>query len=366
MEILLAIISLAAIVMAAYFARRAFNAENSIQALTAEKAALEAKAELLSTPRVLTAQTRSDLAEALRPMRESMDAVKNRLEAEALANAKERHSLGEQVRELAGISRNLGGETRLLSDALRGNSRIQGQWGEHVLENILERAGLRRGEDFEVQSCVRTAEGETLRPDVLIRYRDGRRIAVDAKTSIGAYLELCEAEGDEARRRAASAHVESVRKHVGELRTKAYQDYLGRESADFVLMFIPNEGAYMKAMELDKGLWEKAYESRVIIVSPTHLLTVLKLIGQIWRTEKQTQNVAEIARAAGLMLDKFSDFLADMESINIALNRTRKAYDSALVKLNGQRGSLLSQAAKIKDLGAKSKLTTEDAISDSQ
>lgn len=360
MEIFLALIALLAIALAFYLYRQNAAAERKLRASETENAALKARMEMLDAPRALTEQTRSDLREVLRPMRESMDAVRSRLEEQAIADARERHALSERVRDLASLSQSLGGETRRLSEALKGNTRIQGQWGEHVLENILEHAGLRRGEDFMVQTSVVTEDGARLRPDVIIRYSEGRNIAVDAKTSIGAYLELCGATTDDERRRAGAAHLESVRKHVAELRNKAYQDLLGKESADFVLMFIPNEGAYMAAMEMDTKLWESAFESRVIIISPTHLLSVLKLIEQIWRSEKQTRNVAEIARVAGTMLDKFSDFLKEMESINSALSRAQRAYDSAMVKLDGQRGSLLSQAAKIKALGAKSRLVIDD------
>lgn len=360
MEIILGIALFVALVLVFVLYRRMSVSMDEARVLGAENAALKARLELLDAPRVLTEQTRSDLTEVLRPVREGMDDVRRRLEEQSALNASERNALGERLRELASLSQSLGGETRRLSDALRGNTRVQGQWGEHVLENILERAGLRRGEDFLVQSTVRDGEGGLLRPDVIIRYTEGRNIAVDAKTSIGAYLELCAASTDDERRRAGKAHLESVRKHVGELRAKAYQDCLGRESADFVLMFIPNEGAYMAALEMDKDLWETAFESRVIIISPTHLLSVLKLIEQIWRSEKQTRNVAEIARLAGNMLDKFSDFLKEMENIGLALDRARRACDSAMVKLDGQRGSLLSQAARIKALGAKSKLAVPE------
>lgn len=355
MEIILAIISAGLLAAAAVIYRALSKSQQEVRSLEIENSALKSKLEMLDAPRVLTEQTRSDLQEALRPMRESMEAVRGKLEAQALEDARERRALGEKMRDLNNLSLNLGAETRRLSDALRGNSRIQGQWGEHVLENILEQAGLRKGEDFTVQSCIRNENGATLRPDVVIRYSEGRKIAVDAKTSIGAYLELCGATGDEERARAGAKHLESVRKHVSELRTKAYQDYLGNENADFVLMFIPNEGAYMAAMELDPGLWESAFESRVIIISPTHLLTVLKLIEQIWRSEKQTRNVAEIARVAGSMLDKFSDFLKEMENISLHIGRAQNAWEQAMTKLDGKRGSLLSQASKIKELGAKSK-----------
>ncbi len=362
MEIILGIITLCALALAIYSHTRASASEKEARDLGAENVALKARIEILNTPRALDDRTRSDLNEVLRPMRESVDAVRTKLEQQALTDARERHALAERVRDLDSLSRDLGNETRRLSDALKGNTRVQGQWGEHVLENILERAGLRKGEDFMVQASVRAENGTLLRPDVIIRYSEGRNIAVDAKTSISAYLEFCAATGDDERRRAGCAHLESVRKHVAELRNKSYQDCLGRENADFVLMFIPNEGAYMTALEMDPRLWESAFESRVIIISPTHLLSVLKLIEQIWRSEKQTRNVAEIARLAGNMLDKFSDFLKEMESIESALSKARRSYDSAMTKLDGQRGSLLSQAAKIKALGAKSRLCVPDDL----
>lgn len=355
MEILLIILLVLAIFAAVYFYKRKEAAENQFHHAETENAALRSKIEILEKPHTLSAQEREGISEALKPMRESVEAMRNKLDETRLENARERSALDEKMRMLATVSETLGGETRRLSDALKGNTRFQGQWGERVLENILEQAGLRRNEDFMVQTSVQNDEGSRLRPDVIIRYSEGRNIAVDAKTSIGAYLDLCNASTDDERTRARKAHLESVHKHISELKTKSYQDFLGEQNADFVLMFIPNEGAYMTAMDMDKSLWETAYSSRVIIISPTHLLSVLKLIEQIWRNEKQTKNVAEIAEMAGKMLDKFSSFLDDMSRIRRGLESVAQTCDNAMTKLNG-RGGLISKAANIKNLGVKTKL----------
>ena len=308
---------------------------------------------LLNNSRALASQNISNLQEVLAPMKENLEQFRRNFTERYDREASERFSLRDRIGELMELNRHIGIETRRLTDALKGSPQIQGQWGEMILDNILEHAGLRRGEDYTVQESVTSDEGARLRPDVVINYTGGRKIIIDSKVSIQAYLAMLDADDSDRREAMAKAHIASVKKHVEELRSKSYQDFVGREKADFVLMFIPHEGAFIAAMNLDKSLWEKAYDSRVLIISPVHLLSVIKLVEQMWRQEKQNNNALEIARQAGLMLDKLRGFLEDMDKIDRSINGAREAWNNAFSKLTSGNGNLVGRASRLKDLGAR-------------
>ncbi|WP_289685951.1 DNA recombination protein RmuC [Paramuribaculum intestinale] len=271
--------------------------------------------------------------------------------------ARERFSLQQAIRTLVETNQNIGREARELSQALRGNNRRQGQWGEIVLQTILEKSGLREGHEFTTQAShdTGTDEGERLRlrPDVVVHYPDRRCIIIDSKASLTAFIELTEARDDDERKLAARRHVESVRRHVDMLGAKHYENLAGDETLDFVMMFIPNEAAYLAAMQHDADLWQRAYDKRVLIVSPTHLISALRLISQLWVRDKQTRNTIEIAEAAGRMYDKFSDFVKDLNKIGASLGAAQRAYDAAVNKLSDGKGSLMSRAEKLQEMGAK-------------
>lgn len=188
----------------------------------------------------------------------------------------------------------------------------------------------------------------------MVKYPDGRAIIIDSKVSLTAYVDLVNATDDtDGRNNALDRHLQSVRQHLKELRTKNYQDYIGVETTDFVMMFIPNEGAYMTAMQAAPGLWQEAYDSRVLIVSPTHLVSALKLINQLWVRDRQTKNAIDIATQAGKLYDKFVGFTTDMESIGKSMDNTRKAWDAAMNKLRDGRGNIIRQVETLKEMGAK-------------
>ncbi|MDE5683170.1 MAG: DNA recombination protein RmuC, partial [Muribaculaceae bacterium] len=304
-----------------------------------EQARLEAELEerfrnlaakvLVSNSEVLREQNRTGLAEVLAPMRENLEQFRTAFTERYDKESAERFSLGERVRELVQLNQTIGLETRKLSDALRGNSKVQGDWGEMILDNILERSGFRRGYEYLVQESVTDAEGHRLRPDVVINYTEGRKRIIDSKGSIQDYLRMVNAESDDQRDRFARSHLASVKKHIAELKGKSYQDVVGDERVDFVLMFIPHEGAFLAAMKLDESLWQTAFDSRVLVISPTHLMSVIRLVEQVWRHAKQNRNALEIARQAGLMLDKFNGFLADMERIEKSLGAAGDACRNA-------------------------------------
>lgn len=316
---------------------------------------------LNSNSLIFKKQQEATLEQILRPLKENIDSFRKTVSDSYSAEARERFSLMKSIEELVRTSSSIGTEARELSRALRGDSKVQGDWGEMVLESILEKSGLRKDEEFFVQvttdgqgNALRDATGHGLRPDVVVRYPDGRAVIIDSKVSLTAYVDLVNSEdGPEDRNRALDRHVQSVRQHLRELRTKSYQDYIGVDTTDFVMMFIPNEGAYMTAMQGAPGLWQEAYDSRVLIVSPTHLVSALKLINQLWVRDRQTKNAIDIASQAGRLYDKFVGFTTDMENIGRSIDSTHKAWDSAMNKLRDGRGNLIRQVETLKEMGAK-------------
>ncbi|MDE6486091.1 MAG: DNA recombination protein RmuC [Muribaculaceae bacterium] len=361
-----AVVAVAAVVYAVVADRRATRARAEAELsrrLLEERAADTEAAEarfraianeaLLANSQALDAAGRRSISEALAPMAERMREMEKSFREAYSAEARERFSLADRVRELVELNRVVGAETRRLTDALKGNTRVQGDWGEIILENILERSGLQQGREYEVQQTFTSPDGRRLRPDVIVNYPDGRCVVIDSKVSVAAYLSMVEADDADARNAAAKAHLASVRAHINELKSKSYQDLTAGRHCDFVMMFIPHEGAYMAAMQLDGALWQYAFDSRVLIVSPTHLMAVVKLVEQLWRNDRQSRNAMDIATEAGRMLDKLSGFLTDMEKIDTSLNAARRAWDGAYNKLATGTGNLIGRAERLRAMGAK-------------
>lgn len=304
----------------------------------------------------------SRLLELLVPFREQIDNFKHQVETCYSNESRERFALKSEIERLLEQSRTIGKEAQQLSNALRGNSKAQGDWGELILENILEKSGLRRGVEFVLQqtrdidgSALTTKAGTRLRPDAVVYYPGRRAVVVDSKVSLTAFTAWANAENDDERQKAGKAHVDSIRKHIDELSRKRYEDYVSDMRLDFVLMFIPNEAAYMAAMSLEPNLWQEAYDSHVLIVSPTHLISVLRIISQLWIRNRQTKNAVEIADKAGRLYDKFANFVKAMEEIQKGLTTSQRAYDLAMNRLCSGSGNLLGKAQELKELGAKAR-----------
>ena len=308
---------------------------------------------LMANSRSIDAANREALERTIAPMTQRMREMEKTFRDTYEAEARERFSLADRVRELVELNRVVSAETHRLTDALKGNTRMQGDWGEIILENILERSGLQRGREYEVQQVLDAPDGRRLRPDVVVNYPDGRCVVIDSKVSVAAYLALVDADTPEARNAAAKAHLASVRAHINELKNKNYQNLTAGRQCDFVMMFVPHEGAYMAAMQHDASLWQYAFDSRVLVVSPTHLMAVVKLVEQLWRNDRQNRNAVDIATEAGRMLDKLSGFLADLEKIDAGINSARRAWDAAHNKLTSSNGNLIGRAERLRDLGAK-------------
>ncbi len=305
---------------------------------------------LIANASSLEASHRQGLAGVLEPMRRDLEAFRTAFSSRMATEAAERTSLGERVRELVSLNETIGRETRRLTDALRGNSKLQGDWGEMILANILQSAGFREGHEYYTQASATTDDGRMLRPDVVINYTGNRKLVIDSKTSMTDYLRMLEADDEAARARFGAAHVASVRKHIQELRRKSYQDLGGRENVDFVLMFIPHEGAYLAALDLDHNLWQEAYDSRVLLISPTHLMAIVRLVEQMWRKEQQNRNAVEIADRAADMLKRFSAFLEEMQKVERSLKAATNAHENATRILSN---SLITKARRLADLGVK-------------
>lgn len=310
--------------------------------------------------RIFKEEHESRLGEILNPLKEEVDKLGKNIQETYSAEARERFALDKRIKELVETNLSIGREAKELTSALRGNSKVQGDWGEMVLETILSKSGLVEGTHYTVQQTtdesgrtLRDESNNNLRPDVVINYPDGRVIVVDSKVSLTAFVDIVAAETEDARQEACARHLASVKKHVMELSRKSYQDYVGTSKTDFVMMFIPNEPAYIEAMRLDRNLWQDAYDHRVLIVSPTHLISALRLVSQLWRQDAQNRNALEIATAAGRMYDKFVGFIDDMKKIDKSIEATRSAYGDAMKKLSEGTGNLVSRAQKLQDLGAK-------------
>lgn len=300
------------------------------------------------------------LAGIVEPMRRDLSEFRKVVDRVYRDEARERYSLQGEIRNLIELNRSIGKEAADLARALRGDSKIQGDWGEMILERLLEKSGLKKGVHFEVQvtddgagNRILSDSGGTLRPDVVVYYPGERCIVVDSKVSLNAYVDYVNSETEEGRTEAGKRHLLSVRNHFRELASKGYQDRVGRKKMDFVMMFIPNEGAYMAAMQLEPGIWQEAYDKRVLIVSPTHLISILRMLEQLWKQDSINRNVEEIARLSGQMLNKFANFVGALDDIEKGLSSARAAYDVARSRLSDGNGNLIVTARKIMDLGAK-------------
>lgn len=307
------------------------------------------------------------LSEILNPLKEDIKDFKRRVDDTYMNSSKERTLLGEQMKRLMELNMSIGKEARDLTEALSGNTKVQGDWGEMVLETILVKSGLVEGENYFVQRTknddgtqIKNDDNGRLRPDVVVALPDKKCIVIDSKVSLTAYVNYINADNDDDRQRFGKAHLLSVRSHLKELETKRYQDFVGvgnDDRIDYVLMFIPNEHAYMVAMTLDNNLWMEAYEKRVVIISPAHVISTLRLIAQLWTRDKQTKNALKIAEEGGKLYDKFVGFVNDMQTVEQSLGKASEAYASAMSKLHTGRGCIVSKVENLKKLGAKTSKT---------
>lgn len=295
----------------------------------------------------------------LKPLSDKLVEFKTKVEETYEKETRQHITLEERLKELVALNTQVSEDANNLTKALKGNAKIQGNWGEMLLESILEKSGLKKGEEYLVQDFLRGENGERLQsdqnkymqPDVVVVYPGGRKIVIDSKVSLTAYVKYVESEKEDDRILAEKEHLISIKKHIDELSQKSYQDYI--ESLDFVMMFVPNEPAYILAMKLDSTLWDYAYRKRVLLISPTNLIASLKVVADLWKREAQSKNAQEIARRGALLYDKFAGFVEVLQDVGKHVDRTQKSYDKAMSQLKDGSGNLLRQAEMLKELGVK-------------
>ncbi len=292
------------------------------------------------------------LGQLLDPLKERIQAFEKRVEESYQQEARERFSLGKELQRLQQLNQRLGDEATNLSRALKGQ-KTQGNWGELVLEQVLEHAGLSKGREYLTQVSLSSADGQRFQPDVIIQLPGDKQVVIDAKVSLTAYQALLASEDEASRGLALKQHVLSLRSHLKGLSVKDYQRLEGLHSLDFVLLFVPIEAAFAAALQGDPGLFQEAYAQHVVIVSPTTLLATLRVIDSLWRQERQSLNAREIAERAGALYDKFVAFVGDLDEVGSRLQQLDKAYAAARNKLTEGRGNLVSRAENLKQLGAR-------------
>ena len=300
-----------------------------------------------------TEQNSTKLEEILKPLGEKIISFEKKVDEAYHNESKERFSLVNEIKRLAELNQQISQEASNLTQALKGQSKTRGNWGEIILENILEKSGLAKDREYFVQQSFTNAEGNRLQPDVIVTYPGERSVIIDSKVSLNAYERYASSEVKDEQDVALREHLQAVRNHINDLSSKNYQDLYQIKSLDFVMMFLPIEPAYMLAIQSDPNLWNYAYERRILLISPTNLIASLKMIANLWRVEYQNKNALEIARQSGELFDKFKGFVDDLEDIGKKLNATRSSYDDAMNKLSTGKGNLIRRAEKLKELGVK-------------
>ena len=311
-----------------------------------------------------TEQNQANLGQLLEPLKVKLGEFQGKVDQVYVQESKDRSALAEQVRQLMELNRSLSQEARNLTRALKGSSKAQGNWGELVLERVLEASGLRKGEEYDVQESHTREDGSRLQPDVVIHLPEDRHLVVDSKVSLLAYEGYAIAESEEERLSAAKRHLDSVRAHIKGLSGKNYQALYGLKSLDFVMMFIPIEPAFMVAVTHDRELFMDAWERNVLLVSPSTLLFVVRTVAHLWRQEAQNRNAQEIANRGAELYDKLVGFVEDLESVGNRLKQAQREFDLAHGKLASGRGNVIRQAEMLKQLGVKPTKTLPGALVD--
>lgn len=309
-------------------------------------------------------QTRTSLDTLLNPFRDQLQDFRKRVEDVYTTETRDRQALRSEIKSLQSLNQQITEEAANLAKALKGDKQIQGNWGELVLERVLEKSGLRKGTEYETQSSYRDADNQLLRPDVVVHLPDNRNLVIDSKVSLVAYQKWVTEEDESARETALKQHVDAVRTHIRTLSEKDYSQLGGLHSPDFVLLFMPIEPAFVAAFQQDESLFSEAFERKIIVVTPTTLLATLRTIENVWRYERQSQNARQIAERAGAVYDKLRVFVEAMERLGGQLDTAQGTFDSAMNTLTRGRGNLVSQANRFVELGVRVKKELPKAITE--
>ena len=333
------------------------------QILTAQFKAL-ANEILEDKSKRFTDQNQTNLGALLDPLKLKITEFQTKIEDNYVKEGRDRTALGEQVRQLMELNQHLSEDAKNLTRALRGSSKAQGTWGEWILEKVLEASGLRKGEEYVVQSSHTREDGTRALPDVILHLPEGRSLVIDSKVSLVAYEEFAVTENEAERAAAGKRHMESIKGHIKGLSGKNYQTLYSLNSLDFVLLFVPIEPAFMLAVASDRDLFMEAWNRNVLLVSPSTLLFVVRTVAHLWRQEAQSRNAQEIAKRGAELYDKFVGFMEDMNSLGQRLKQAHTAFEDANNKLTNGRGNLVGQAQKLRQLGVKPSKSLPPALVD--
>ncbi len=304
----------------------------------------------------MTQQTETHLQHLLKPLREQLGAFKQRVEEVYDKEQQDRYQLQAEISQLKNLNERISTDAINLSNALRGNNKTLGGWGELVLERVFERAGLNRGREYDREVSLKQSDGTTLRPDALLYLPGDKTIVIDSKVSIRFYEKSLNDSCDkETRNRLMREHVKSIKKHVDGLSAKQYERLEGINSLDFVLMFLPVEAALQSALEFDESLYKEAYDNNIVLVGPASLMVACRTIQNVWRSELQDKNSRIIAKRAGELIDRFNGFVTEIDNISVALDNAAQSCNNARRKLVTGRGNLVERARQLKQLGATGK-----------
>lgn len=311
------------------------------------------------------ANSKANLSSVLNPLQEKITQFEKRVEETYDKESKERFSLAREIKGLQELNTRISEEAVNLTNALKGDNKTQGNWGELVLETILERSGLVKGREYEVQVSLKSEDGAKFQPDVIVHLPESRDIVIDSKVSLKAWDAYCSTEEPTMKAELLKQHIQSIRSHVKLLAEKDYQKLIGINSLDYVFLFMPIEAAYGAAMQEDSELFQFAFERNIIFVVPTTLLTSLRTVQNLWRLAQQNQNAQEIASKAGALYDKFVAFVEDVDEIGNKIDASKKSFEKAHNKLISGRGNLVRRAESLKKLGAKTAKKQKSELLDS-
>ncbi len=306
-----------------------------------------------SKQRLFKAENKEQLGNLLSPLSNRIKEFEERVEKVYNEESKERHSLIREVHSLQDLNARISKDAINLTNALKGESKTQGTWGEVILERVLEKSGLTKGREYEIQVSMQNEDGRRLQPDVVVHLPEGKDVVIDSKVSLTAYERYCSSENDIERAESLKLHLQSLRAHIKQLGEKDYHKLEGVKTLDFVLMFVPIEAAFSMAVQTDNEVFSTAFEKNIVMVAPSTLLATLRTIQNIWRYEQQNKNAQEIASKAGALYDKFVNFVSDLEVIGSRIESTQTAYRDAHNKLTSGKGNLVRRAEGMRELGAK-------------
>ena len=314
--------------------------------------------------KAFTQNNKENMESILKPLREKIQQFEKKVEETYDRESKERFSLAREIKNLQELNTRISEDAINLTNALKGESKTQGNWGEFVLERLLEESGLRKGSEYEIQVSLKTEAGGIRQPDVIVHLPENKDVIIDSKVSLKAYEKYYSEDDKDSKARALKDHVQSIRNHIRDLSSKNYQNLESVRTLDFIMMFLPVEAAFALAVQQDQSLFTEAFDRNIALVGPTTLMATLRTIQNIWRYEHQNKNAMEIAKGAGALYDKFIGFATDLEEIGKRLDQAQDSYSSAHKRLTSGRGNLVSRVEQLKTLGARASKSMPSSLSD--